>query len=77
MARKENPKLTAKERDEIDAQVSDPVVEITKEGIKVALQYKFTEMKIPQPDRWDKKWRVVIFDVSEGKKGCGIISGKN
>jgi DNA-binding transcriptional regulator PaaX len=43
-------------------------VEITKDGVKEALQYKIEEMEIPRPARWDGKWRVVIFDIADGKK---------
>jgi hypothetical protein len=47
---------------------NEPVVEITKDGVKEALQYKIEEMEIPRPARWDGKWRVVIFDIADGKK---------
>lgn len=41
---------------------------LTKEGKKKALEYKLDELKIKKPDKWDKKWRVVIFDIPEKKK---------
>ncbi|MFA4890573.1 MAG: CRISPR-associated endonuclease Cas2 [Candidatus Paceibacterota bacterium] len=41
---------------------------LTKEGQKKALQFKFDEMEIKKPAKWDKKWRIVIFDVPEKKK---------
>lgn len=44
------------------------VVEITQAGFKKALRFKIEEMKIKQPKRWDKHWRIVIFDVPEKKK---------
>lgn len=43
-------------------------VEITESGRKKALEYKFEEMKIKTPGKWDDKWRLVIFDVAEYKK---------
>ncbi len=46
----------------------DPVVEITEDGFKKALEYKFEEMKIKTPVKWDNKWRLVIFDVAETKR---------
>lgn len=46
----------------------EPVVKITQDGLERALRYKFEVMKIKKPKVWDKKWRVVIFDVPEGKK---------
>lgn len=41
---------------------------LTKEGQKKALQFKFEEMEIKKPEKWDKKWRIVIFDIPEKKK---------
>lgn len=44
------------------------VVEITEDGFKKALEYKFEEMKIKTPGKWDGKWRLVIFDVPNDKR---------
>jgi len=41
---------------------------LTKEGRKKALQFKFEEMQMKKPGKWDKKWRIVIFDIPEKKK---------
>ena len=41
---------------------------LTENGKKKALAYKIDEMKITEPARWDKKWRLVIFDIPEKKK---------
>lgn len=45
-----------------------PVVRITQHGMTKALKYKLEEMKLKKPKSWDKKWRVVIFDIPEGKR---------
>lgn len=45
-----------------------PVVRITENGMTKALRYKLDEMKVKTKDSWDKKWRVVIFDIPEGKR---------
>lgn len=47
-----------------------PVVKITKDGLTKALAYKLDEMAIRRPGRWDKKWRIVVFDVLEKKKNA-------
>src|SRR3989338_8626416 len=44
------------------------LVDLTENGKKKALAYKIDEMKITEPARWDKKWRLVIFDIPEKKK---------
>src|SRR3989344_1951060 len=38
-------------------------VEITRQGKKVMEQIDLDEMRIEKPPQWDKKWRIVIFDV--------------
>lgn len=43
-------------------------VVLTKDGQKKALEYKLDELKIKKPERWDGKWRIVIFDIPEKNK---------
>lgn len=40
-------------------------VKITKRGMIRALSYQLDGMRLVQPKRWDKKWRLVIFDIPE------------
>lgn len=44
------------------------LIGITKKGKIRALKYKFDELKIKKPKKWDRLWRVVIFDIPEEKK---------
>lgn len=48
----------------------DGIVEIilTKDGRQKALKYQIDEIKIKKPDKWDGKWRIVVFDIPEKKK---------
>ncbi len=41
---------------------------LTTEGKKKALTFKTEEMQIKSPFKWDKKWRVVLFDIPENNK---------
>lgn len=41
---------------------------ISEKGKRKALSYKIDEMNIKKPKAWDKKWRMVIFDIPEKKK---------
>lgn len=41
---------------------------LTENGRKKALTYQIDEMKIKEPQKWDKKWRIVLFDIPEKKK---------
>lgn len=46
----------------------EQVVEITEAGQKKTLKYKFEEMFIERPPKWDGMWRVVMFDIPEKHK---------
>ncbi len=41
---------------------------LTVEGKRKALTYQLDDMKIKKPSKWDKKWRVVLFDIPENRK---------
>lgn len=40
-------------------------ISLTKEGKKKAGRYQIDDLKIKKPLQWDKKWRVLIFDIKE------------
>lgn len=44
------------------------VVKITNRGRIRALRYKLDKITIQKPQKWDKKWRLVIFDIPETHK---------
>lgn len=41
---------------------------LNDEGRKRALTCKLDEMKIPQPKQWDRKWRIILFDIPEEQR---------
>lgn len=43
-------------------------VAITQQGMVRALTYELDSMHLVKPKTWDKKWRVVIFDIPEKYK---------
>ena len=43
-------------------------VELTEKGKRKVREIQFQNMKIEKPAVWDKKWRVVIFDIPEKYK---------
>lgn len=43
-------------------------VSLTEKGKKKLLQYNLNDMKLKTPPSWDKKWRLVIFDIPDKKK---------
>lgn len=59
------------EKDGID------IIEITEGGKKRILKYKFDDIKITRPKKWDKCWRIIIFDIPERfKKARDALSKK-
>jgi DNA-binding transcriptional regulator PaaX len=41
---------------------------LSDNGRKRALTYKAKDMKIERPPKWDKKWRVILFDIPEDER---------
>lgn len=59
---------------EIVEEGDQTLVRITQEGRVRALRYKLSEIQVKKPKVWDKKWRIVIFDIPEKyKKGREIF----
>lgn len=44
------------------------IIQITEKGKKRLLRYKMNELKIQKPKVWDKKWRIIVFDIPEKRK---------
>jgi len=43
-------------------------ISLTKEGRKWAGKYQIDDLKIKKPRKWDKKWRLLIFDIKDKQK---------
>jgi DNA-binding transcriptional regulator PaaX len=43
-------------------------ISLTEEGRKRCGKFQVDDLKIKKPIRWDKKWRVLIFDIGEKNK---------
>jgi len=43
-------------------------IKITSRGHSRALAYRISNTKLPVARKWDKKWRLVLFDIPEPKK---------
>lgn len=51
-----------------DNEDGSTTIVLTKKGKEIALKYKIDEITIPMMKNWDKKWRLVLFDIPESKK---------
>lgn len=54
------------------------VVELTKEGKRKFKEIQFERLQITKPPQWDKKWRIVIFDIPDEsfKRARDVLRGK-
>ena len=43
-------------------------IELTHQGKILVRQYNLDEIKINKPKIWDKKWRLILYDIPEHKK---------
>lgn len=43
-------------------------ISLTKEGKKKAGKYQIDNLKIKKPAKWDRKWRIMIFDIKENHR---------
>lgn len=41
---------------------------LTADGKSHSLRYSLDNLEIPVPSHWDKKWRLVLFDIPEKKR---------
>ena len=46
----------------------DVCISLTKEGKKRAGKYQIDDLKIEKPQKWDKGWRIVIFDIPSASR---------
>jgi len=53
---------------EIKKENHDLLIRLTKEGRKRAGKYQIDDLEIARPKKWDKKWRLVIFDIPHRHK---------
>jgi len=51
----------------IDIEYKGPqmYIALTEKGIKKAGKYQINDLKIKKSEIWDKKWRILIFDISD------------
>ena len=42
--------------------------QMTLKGESFLRRWQFVDFKLQKPKKWDKKWRVIIFDIPEKKK---------
>lgn len=49
----------------MDKENNQMYISLTEEGKKKAGWFQINHLSIKKPKRWDRKWRIIIFDVEE------------
>ena len=54
------------------ADLSDDETQIvlTEKGKLHAIRFKIDDMQIAKPKKWDRKWRIVVFDIPEKRRNA-------
>ncbi|MDO8638686.1 MAG: hypothetical protein Q7R43_03860 [Candidatus Daviesbacteria bacterium] len=53
---------------EIVEENGEASIKLSSEGQTKFLRYKLEEIMIDHPPKWDGKWRLIIYDVPQGKR---------
>lgn len=48
-------------------------MKLTAQGKTKVFYLNYATLEIPKPKQWDKKWRVILFDIPEDKKNVRDI----
>lgn len=43
--------------------------QLTEVGEKVLRRWELTNYKMAKPNKWDRRWRIIIYDIPEKRKG--------
>ncbi len=63
--------------DMVDISDEEARIVLTEKGRLRAMQFSIDDLKIKPPARWDKKWRIVMFDVPEkNRQARDALRGK-
>lgn len=52
----------------IQQKEGETTITVAEKGRRLLLRYNLEKMQLEKPAIWDRKWRVVIFDILENKK---------
>jgi len=61
-------RLNQKRLIELTQKGNNLYIEITENGKRLIKNFDYDNIELPSHKKWDKKWRLVIFDIPEKKK---------
>lgn len=53
---------------DIDYRGPQMYITLTEKGVKKAGKYQINDLQIAKPEKWDQKWRILIFDISDNHR---------
>ena len=60
-------RLNKKRLVELDQRGNELYLKITENGKKLIKNFDYDNIELPYDKKWDKKWRMIIFDIPEKK----------
>lgn len=66
-------RLQAQKQVEVVTENGQEVLKLTSGGKRKILRYSLNSLAVETPTRWDKKWRLVLYDVPKKNKSLGDI----
>ncbi|OGD68414.1 hypothetical protein A2996_03555 [Candidatus Campbellbacteria bacterium RIFCSPLOWO2_01_FULL_34_15] len=60
--------LLRKDLIEFETKNGKKFVRLTKKGSDQLVKYQLGDLEIKKPKKWDKKWRMIIFDIKESRR---------
>lgn len=61
-------RLSKQKMVEVGEENGEKIVTITEKGMKNIFKYALNDLKIPKLNKWDGKWRLVLYDISARKR---------
>ncbi|OGD68171.1 CRISPR-associated endonuclease Cas2 [Candidatus Campbellbacteria bacterium RIFCSPLOWO2_02_FULL_35_11] len=65
--------LTKKGLIRIEIKDGKKFLRLTEKGKEQLAKYELGDLEIRKPKKWDKKWRVVMFDIKENRRGTRTL----
>ncbi len=57
--------FTLKRRRLVDYHDKNSAIRLTPKGKETAMQHQLDDIRLPRAEKWDRKWRLILFDIPE------------
>lgn len=56
-------RLKKRKHIKITREGSNTIIKLTEKGRRRKMEYEYANIKVPRPKKWDKRWRLLMFDI--------------